>query len=61
MIRRPPRYTRNCSSAASDVYKRQLLGNASITVVSVGAVECYLLNLKFGMLDGVGMRQKLLC
>ena len=24
MIRRPPRYTRNCSSAASDVYKRQI-------------------------------------
>ena len=24
MIRRPPRYTRNRSSAASDVYKRQL-------------------------------------
>ena len=24
MIRRPPRSTRNCSSAASDVYKRQL-------------------------------------
>ena len=32
MIRRPPRSTRNSSSAASDVYKRQYLGNKELPV-----------------------------
>ena len=32
MIRRPPRSTRVRSSAASDVYKRQILYNGHVTV-----------------------------
>ena len=39
MIRRPPRSTRKESSAASDVYKRQLFGAALI----IGAPTVFLL------------------
>src|SRR5665213_3832991 len=37
MIRRPPRSTQSRSSAASDVYKRQVMGNAleAIRLVSI--------------------------
>ena len=38
MIRRPPRYTRNCSSAASDVYKRQVLTENIVEEVAVVVV-----------------------
>ena len=34
MIRRPPRSTRNCSSAASDVYKRQLTTSLTLSKLS---------------------------
>src|SRR5450756_1398753 len=59
MIRRPPRSTQSRSSAASDVYKRQLVGDA------VGAARAPLdgaLDVVFRhrvalrLLDGVGQR-----
>src|SRR5450756_287479 len=51
MIRRPPRSTQSRSSAASDVYKRQVLSTASVDLVCPGldASSC-------GTLDG-GARQ----
>jgi len=39
MIRRPPRSTRKESSAASDVYKRQVLGSLIISTISIFAVS----------------------
>ena len=36
MIRRPPRSTRKESSAASDVYKRQVLLSAGIPLEAIG-------------------------
>ena len=54
MIRRPPRSTLDRSSAASDVYKRQLitclllLGVASLGVASLSAAE----KLKVLLIDG---------
>src|SRR5665254_23501 len=39
MIRRPPRSTRVRSSAASDVYKRQILGYGNEEVVSTDFVH----------------------
>ena len=46
MIRRPPRSTQSRSSAASDVYKRQLLDKANLT-----EKERKIVSLRFG-LDG---------
>src|SRR5680860_1898853 len=42
MIRRPPRSTQSRSSAASDVYKRQILpsSNASSSIVRAGTDTC---------------------
>ena len=39
MIRRPPRSTLDRSSAASDVYKRQVLGRENAKGPQAGAVE----------------------
>src|SRR5678815_290437 len=39
MIRRPPRSTLDRSSAASDVYKRQLLGPAALGQTCQGAAD----------------------
>src|SRR5450756_3198810 len=39
MIRRPPRSTQSRSSAASDVYKRQVLGRASRHEVADGSSD----------------------
>eukprot|EP00826_Nyctotherus_ovalis_P066912 TRINITY_DN9948_c0_g1_i1.p1 TRINITY_DN9948_c0_g1~~TRINITY_DN9948_c0_g1_i1.p1 ORF type:complete len:110 (-),score=27.30 TRINITY_DN9948_c0_g1_i1:130-423(-) len=41
MIRRPPRSTLDRSSAASDVYKRQVIGVTSIAIVSTILVTIF--------------------
>src|SRR5680860_780384 len=46
MIRRPPRSTQSRSSAASDVYKRQLLGGLVTIIAVVGIVPYIALQLK---------------
>ena len=42
MIRRPPRSTPSNSSAASDVYKRQLLSRSERISSSSGLLNCFL-------------------
>src|SRR5665648_762776 len=54
MIRRPPRSTLSSSSAASDVYKRQL----STLERHDEAIECFNNALKFNPRDGVAYGNK---
>ena len=48
MIRRPPRSTQSRSSAASDVYKRQVGGGEAHRAGFAGSVEC-----GFGQVEAV--------
>ena len=48
MIRRPPRSTLDRSSAASDVYKRQLVKNSKFTSIYLEEFTCVVRDTKLG-------------
>ena len=52
MIRRPPRSTLDRSSAASDVYKRQLTVSQHLDTNTVRLTRCSIENCHIGLVDG---------